>query len=140
MQVTDAKTNAGIRQVPIHPRLSWLTDRAKEKRSGRVWPGFNEEGPGKKAGADAGKEFSRLKLARGFADRRLAFHSFRKNVVGQLEAKSVPESEVAQLVGHEKGFTFRRYGGGVSLERLAEIVGLIDYPGLSLPDPGTLAA
>jgi integrase len=135
VQVDDAKTAAGLRRVPLHPRLAWLADRGKGAPGERVWPGFNEEGPGKKAGADAGKEFSRFKLARGFTDRRRVFHSFRKNVVGQLEARSVPQSEVAQLVGHEKGFTFGKYGAGVSLARLSVIVALIDYPGLVLPEP-----
>lgn len=135
VQVVDAKTPAGHRPVPLHPCLAWLAARAQPGNAARVWPGFNQEGPGKKAGADAGKEFSRFKLAKGFRDRRKVFHSFRKNVVGQLEAQSVPQSEVAQLVGHEKGFTFGRYGAGVPLSRLAEIVALIDYPGLSLPEP-----
>jgi integrase len=134
-QVTDAKTVAGIRRVPVHPRLAWLLKRQKDGMVGRIWPGFNREGPGKKAGADAGKEFSRFKLALGFDDRRRVFHSFRKNVVGQLEAASIPESEVAQLIGHEKGFTYGKYGAGVSLARLAEIVAVIDYPGLTLPEP-----
>lgn len=128
--VTDAKTAAGLRRVPVHSQLGWLVKRSEGKAAGRIWPEFNPEGPGKKAGADAGKEFSRFKLALGFADRQKVFHSFRKNVVGQLEALSVPQSEVAQLVGHEKGFTFGRYGAGVSLQRLAEIVELLAYEGL----------
>jgi len=95
---------------------------------------LDEEGPGKKAGADTGKEFSRFKPALGFTDRRRVFHSFRKNVVGQLEEKRVPQNEVAQLVGHGKGFTFDTYSpGGVLLGRLAEIVALIDYPNVDLP-------
>lgn len=134
-QVTDAKTVAGLRPVPIHPRLAWLIERGQGGKSGRVWPGFNGEGPGKKVGADAGKEFSRFKLALGFADRCKVFHSFRKNVVGQLERKSVPQSEVAQLVGHEKGFTYGVYGGGVTPARLAEIIALLDYPDIALPVP-----
>lgn len=133
--VTDAKTVAGVRRVPVHPKLAWLVKRGRDRTEGRIWTGFNEEGPGKKAGADAGKEFSRFKLALGFDDRRKVFHSFRKNFVGQLEEKSVPQSEVAQLVGHEKGFTYGRYGAGISLQRLAEIVTLVDYPGVSLPVP-----
>jgi len=135
-QVMDAKTTAGVRQVPVHPRLAWLILRKSGDADARIWPGFNPEGPGKKAGADAGKEFSRFKLALGFTDRRKVFHSFRKNVVGQMEAKSVPQSEVAQLVGHERGFTYKVYGGGVPLQRLAEIVALIDYPGVTLPSFG----
>jgi integrase len=127
--ITDAKTPAGERQVPVHPKLSWLCAKTRGVATDRVWPAFNPEGPGKKAGADAGKEFTRFKQALGFMDRTRAFHSFRKNAVAQWEAASVPETEVAQIVGHEKkGITFGVYGRGVSLKRRAEIVGMLHYP------------
>ena len=135
IDITDAKTVAGERKVPLHPRLAWLAMRAeKGGASARLWPKFNPEGPGSKPGGDAGKEFSRFKRALGFTYRRKVFHSFRKNVVGQLERARVPQNEVAQLVGHEKqGLTFGVYGDVTMLQRLAEIVALIEYPGLSLP-------
>ncbi|WP_028966365.1 tyrosine-type recombinase/integrase [Sphingomonas phyllosphaerae] len=130
--VRDAKTPAGNRQVPVHPSLSWLVSRTRGKPKDRLWPGFNPEGPGKKAGADAGKEFTRFKQSLGFADRQAAFHSFRKNAVAQWEAASVPETEVAQIVGHEKkGITFGVYGRGVSIQRRAQIVSMLKYPGVA---------
>jgi integrase len=136
IEVTDAKTVAGERKVPLHPKLSWLMERGKgQPPEARVWPKFAPEGPGKKPGGDAGKEFSRFKRARGFTDRRKVFHSFRKNVVGQLEAARIPQNEVAQLVGHEKqGLTFGTYGDELTMRRQAEIVALIDYPGVPLPE------
>lgn len=136
IDVTDAKTTAGERKVPLHPRLAWLAQRAEDgKGDERLWPKFTAEGPGSKPGGDAGKEFSRFKLSLGFTDRKKVFHSFRKNVVGQLERARVPENEVAQLVGHAKqGFTFGTYGDKTVLQRLAEIVALIDYPGVIMPD------
>lgn len=137
--VEDAKTPAGNRRVPLHPRLDWLKERSKSKQTGRIWPQFNPEGPGKKPGADAGKEFSRHKQARGFTDRRKVFHSFRNNVVGQLEEAGVPVTEIAQLVGHEKPFTLKKYNKrGLSLRRLSEIVELIAYLALVLPEPSAL--
>lgn len=137
IDVTEAKTPAGERRVPLHARLLWLVERTKDAEpSARVWPKFVAEGPGARPGRDAGKEFSRFKAGRGFTDRLQAFHSFRKNVVGQLERAGVPENEVAMLVGHEKpGFTFKSYGSQTLLERLAEIVALIDYPDVPLPTP-----
>jgi integrase len=131
-QVADAKTEAGNRQVPLHPALSWLAKRASGKAKEQlIWGTFNPEGPGKKPGADAGKEFSRFKAARGFTDRQKAFHSFRKNVTTQMERARVPENEWAEIIGHEKGFTYGVYGSGNTLERKAGIIALIDYPGLS---------
>jgi integrase len=136
IEVTDAKTLAGERKVPLHSKLSWLTERSKgQPPETRVWPKFAPEGPGKKPGGDAGKEFSRFKPSRGFTDRRKVFHSFRKNVVGQLEAARIPQNEVAQLVGHEKqGLTFRHVWRSADMRRQAEIVALIDYPGVPLPE------
>lgn len=138
VQVADAKTPAGNRQVPIHTALSWLLRRTRGDADARVWPTFNPEGPGKKAGADAGREFSRFKTARGFADRRKVFHSFRKNVTRQMERAQVPENEWAQVFGHEKGFTYGRYNAdGVALAQKAAIIAVIAYPELDLPHPAT---
>jgi integrase len=132
-RVTDAKTAAGNREVPVHPALQWLLDRTRGKPEERVWATFNEEGPGKKPGADASREFSHFKTRKGFADRTKTFHSFRKNAVGQWEALGVPQTEVAEVVGHEKsGMTFAVYGAGISLKRKAEIISLLSYPKLSL--------
>ena len=42
-------------------------------------------------------------------------------------------SEVAQLVGHERGFTFSAYSPlGLDLKALQEVVERIEYPGLNL--------
>ena len=139
IDVTDAKTSAGIRKVPLHNELQWLYRKAeKGPEDARLWPAFTDEGPGKKPGGDAGKEFSRFKRSLGFNDRRKVFHSFRKNVVGQLEAAGVPQNEVAQLIGHEKqGLTFGTYGKELSLTRLAEVIALIEYPSCGLPKLGS---
>jgi len=133
IKVKDAKTEAGNRQVPLHPRIAWL-GKLTGKPGDRVWPGFNGEGPGKKPGQDASKEFSRFKAAKGFKDRRKVFHSFRKNVTQIMERQGVPENEWAQVLGHERGFTYKRYNPeGITLARKAELIGLIDYPGIAFP-------
>ncbi len=135
-RIADAKTPAGVRDVPIHTSLNWLLKRSESGENGRIWPGFNEEGIGKKPGADAGREFSTFKLGRGFINERKAFHSFRKNVTRIMERAGVPENEWAQVFGHERGFTYRVYNpDGISLSRKAEIIELIDYPGLNIPFP-----
>jgi integrase len=133
LEIEDAKTPAGNRQVPLHPRIAWLGE-LKGAPDARVWPGFNPEGPGKKPGQDAGKEFSRFKIARGFTDSRKVFHSFRKNVTEIMERRGVPENDWAQVLGHERGFTYSRYSPhGITLARKAELIGLIEYPGIEFP-------
>jgi integrase len=139
-QVEDAKTPAGNRQVPLHPALSWLKERTRGAPGERLWPAFNLEGPGKKPGADAGRDFSRYKTGLGFKSRTKAFHSFRKTVTRIMERAGVPENEWAQVFGHERGFTYRVYNpDGVTLARKAELMGLISYPTLKLPNVRSLA-
>lgn len=139
-QVVDAKTPAGNRQVPMHPALSWLKERKRGTPSERLWPAFNPEGPGKKPGADAGRDFSRYKTGLGFKSRTKAFHSFRKTVTRIMERAGVRDSEWAQVFGHERGFTYRVYNpDGITLARKAELMGLISYPTLKLPDVGSSA-
>lgn len=136
-QVEDAKTPAGNRQVPVHPALSWLPARTRGAPSDRLWPAFNPEGPGKKPGADAGRDFSRYKAGLGFRSRAKAFHSFRKSVTRIMEQAGVPENEWAQVFGHERGFTYRVYNpDGITMRRKAELISLIAYPGLTLPEIG----
>lgn len=133
IEVKDAKTPAGNRVVPLHPRLGWLAALEGEPND-RVWPQFNPEGPGKKPGADAGRAFSTFKARKGFSDRTRVFHSFRKNVTQIMERAGVPENEWAQVLGHERSITYGRYSPeGITLQRKAELIGLIDYPGLTLP-------
>jgi integrase len=135
-QVEDAKTPAGNRKVPVHRDLGWLLSRRRGDDADRVWPTFNKEGPSKKPGADAGREFSTFKISRGFKDRTKVFHSFRKNVTGMMERAGVPENDWAQIFGHERGFTYAVYSpGGISMRRRAEIIDLIAYPNIAVPHP-----
>ena len=61
----------------------------------------------------------------------MSFHSFRKNVVEALERARVHQSEVAQIIGHDRGFTFSTYSPlGLELVGLLRIVEMIQYPGL----------
>ena len=58
----------------------------------------------------------------------MSFHSFRKNVVEALERARVHQSEVAQIIGHERGFTFSTYSPlGLELVGLVRIVEMIQY-------------
>jgi integrase len=133
IEVEDAKTEAGNRQVPIHPQIAWLS-KLEGKPTDRVWPTFNPEGPGRKPGMDASTEFSRFKIAKGFRDRRKVFHSFRKNVTEIMERNRVPENEWAQVLGHERGFTYGRYSpDGITIQQKADLIALIEYPGMEFP-------
>lgn len=135
-QVKEAKTAAGNRKVPVHADLGWLLARKRGAPDDRLWPTFNEEGRGKKAGNDAGREFSRFKTDRGFVDRTKTFHSFRKNVTRMMERSGVSENDWAQIFGHERGFTYKVYNpDGIDMTQRADIIARISYPGIEVPHP-----
>ena len=61
----------------------------------------------------------------------MSFHSFRKNVVEALERARVHQSEVAQIIGHDRGFTFSTYSPlGLELVGLLRIIEMTQYRGL----------
>lgn len=128
LRIGKAKTKAGIRAVPIHPKLKATVDRlCRDTTDGYLLPELlvtknNDRG-------DAlGKRFSTLKTAQGF-NSRYVFHSFRHTVVTLLENAGVYPWVAADIVGHEKQhFTYDRYSGGNSDDPRMEAIKRIDYP------------
>ena len=59
--------------------------------------------------ATVSQQFMKFRKVRSVKRPRVTFHSFRKNVIGALERARVHQSEVAQVVGLGRGFTFGVY-------------------------------
>lgn len=132
--VGKAKTPAGVRTVPMHQALLWIITRNRGAADHRIWPKFNKEGPGDKPGADAGRAFSEYKRKLGFDSRQKVFHSFRKNVTQIVERAGVRESDWAQVIGHERGFTYGTYSpNGITMPQKAEIIAHISYQNIGIP-------
>ena len=114
--VTDAKTSAGWRDVPIHKKLAQTMARlVDESKDGYVLSGLSANKYGDRSNG-VGKRFGRLKTELGFGP-EFVFHSVRKTVATILENAGVPENVSADILGHEKTtMTYGLYSGGVSLE------------------------
>lgn len=114
--VSDAKTAAGWRDVPIHRSLAKTMARLiKGSKDGFVLSGLTANKYGDRSNA-IGKRFGRLKERLGFGG-QFVFHSVRKTAVTILENAGVPENVVADIVGHEKPtMTYGLYSGGASLD------------------------
>lgn len=127
-KVIDAKTEAGIREVPIHSELLPVIDRLRAtSKDGYLLSGLTFNKYGDRSNA-IGKRFGRLKDDLGFS-RRYVFHSLRKSFITQLENAGVPENVTADIVGHDKPrITYGGYSGGNSLAVKAAAVAKIDYP------------
>ncbi|MCH8183780.1 MAG: hypothetical protein IID55_11405 [Proteobacteria bacterium] len=133
--VTAAKSEAGVRRVPIHSELIGLgfLKYVKHVGSGPLFPGLTPGGPDKKRGHTLAKRFPAYRRDRKVERERIAFHSFRKNFVLALELAKVDRDRAAQIVGHERGFTFRVYNPeGIDVAGLREVVEAVNYKGLTL--------
>ena len=127
--INDAKTNAGNRVVPIHPKLSLLFSRLTNSTDPNeyLFKSLTTDKYGKRTDA-LGKRFGRAKNKLGF-DKRYVFHSIRKTVATLLEQADVPENVTCDIVGHEKTATlsYGLYSGGTSLQQKKSAVDKIDY-------------
>lgn len=142
--VTNSKTDAGVRKVPVHPALSELIDALMTDPSGQrraagemLFVGF----AGKANPADTfEKRFRRFRKSRGVHDKRegqrrslVNFHSARRWFVTEAERAGQPETTVAVVVGHvtEKrdGITFGVYSGGPSGAQRRACVEAVQLPG-----------
>lgn len=132
-EVEDAKTPAGWRQVPVHPKLAptlaRLIRKSIEAKDEYVLSGLTPNKYGDRSNA-IGKRFGRLKAAEGFGEAHV-FHSIRKTVATLLDNAGVPENVAADILGHDKPtMTYGLYSGGSSLEVKAAALKKIDYPGM----------
>jgi integrase len=127
LKIEDAKTEAGWREVPIHPHIKDLVARLSVKsRDGYLIGGLSFNKYGDRSNA-IGKRFGRLKSACGYG-KDYVFHSFRKGVATQLENAQVPENHVARLLGHEmQTMSYGLYSGGLSFEVLRYAISHLDW-------------
>jgi integrase len=116
--IPGTKTEAAIREVPIHSGIKKLVSRlVKESNDGYLIPSTANNSRGNR-GDPLGKAFGRLKDELGYkGDRTHVFHSTRKTLTTLLENAGVPENVAADIVGHQKNtMTYGLYSGGNSLE------------------------
>lgn len=128
-EVVDAKTQAGIRKVPIHPKLAPTLKRlVQDSKDGFVLTKLTLNKYGDRSNA-IGKRFGRLKTELGFGPEHV-FHSIRKTVATQLENAGVRENVAADILGHEKPtMTYGLYSGGSSIKTMAKAIAKLAYPG-----------
>lgn len=136
--ITEAKSEAGVRGVPIHSQLKWLVDRreSQDDLSRQVWPDIKPGGPDDKHSWKVSPAFTNYRRECGIQDKvgryRKAFHSTRKNAVRCLELARVPQNEAATIIGHDRGFTYGTYNpDALPMKMRRKVVEKIRYPVLS---------
>lgn len=127
LSIEDAKSVAGIRDIPIHPYVKPVVDRLVDSSiDGYLLSGLKEDKYGRRSGA-IGKRFGRVKKDLGFGS-DYVFHSIRKSVAGKFKAAGVNEAIAAEIVGHELNtMTYGLYADGLPMEVKRKALNKISY-------------
>lgn len=125
--ISDSKSEAGKRIVPIHPFIKGLIAKLVKSSSDEY---LLEKLPKNKYGDRSnsiGKRFGRLKKKEGFSDQHV-FHSIRKTFTTMLENAGINENIAADIVGHEKpNITYGLYSGGTTLDVKRKAIVKVKY-------------
>ena len=123
----DDKTEAGIRDTPIHSLLLLVIDQMiAGAENGYL---FNAKARGQNrysAGDRLGKAFTRLKQGLGFPS-NLVFHSIRHSFAEQLKDLGCPISTIRDIIGHENSDVTSGYTKAASVETKLEWIEKLTY-------------
>jgi integrase len=128
------KNEASRRQVPVHPRLIdlGLLRFVEESPEGFLWPAEvrTTSNPTRGDMDRLSKLLANVLRKAGVTDpRKTGAHSFRHTVASRLKRASVPEYQIADLIGHEDDSeSTGRYGKATPPARLAEVIRLLILP------------
>jgi integrase len=127
--IEKSKTNAGVRQVPIHPAVAPLVARLLAvSEDGYLLPSTSENQYDLRMAA-LGQKFTRLKTGLGFGKDHV-FHNTRSTLITLMDQAGVPEGVSADVVGHDKKtMTYGLYSSGSSMAQKLEAISKVSYPG-----------
>ena len=97
--IRDSKTNAGIREVPLHPYLLERISEFLDKKTDKIFKYVEKEGKG--TSNAVGKKFARNLEGAKMTREKLVFHSLRKFVNNELMKNGVSLEQRCQFIGHE---------------------------------------
>lgn len=128
-RVDDAKTPAGVRDIPLHPALLPIYERrllSPQGASFALFPGNDRTKNGLRLNA-LSQRFTKLKRAEGFGDRHV-FHSFRKTTATMLQQSNASPLTIPFILGHEVGnITFDVYSAGPSFQQKLDAIQQLQF-------------
>jgi integrase len=103
INITEGKTAAAVRTVPVHDSAAHVLERriasSRDFLFDRLVPG----GPDGKRSWNASKAFGHFTRSLDLkAGERQTFHSLRKSFVEVMEAQEVPPSTIQLIIGHTR--------------------------------------
>lgn len=127
-RIREGKTEAALREVPIHSALETLVDNLFDNReSGPLITDLVPGGLDRRPGWNLSKAFGRIKKNLGFPP-ELVFHSLRHTFITALERADVSVIHIERLVGHKiNNLAFGTYSKGQTIRVLREAVEKVSY-------------
>ena len=141
IHVTESKTDAGVRDIPIHKNFKNRLKRlVEDSKDGYVISGLKPKNKYGSRSSAIGKRFGKLKTKLGYGD-QYVFHSIRHTFVSILNRNKIRTPVIKDLVGHEQGdFTLRTYDDiGSTMEERQDAINTLDYPSWLFIDNDELA-
>ena len=126
-KIKEAKTEAGIREVPLHPAIAPLFVQLMAQaptHDGYLFKGGKNKYGNRLDGLS--KKFGRLK-AKNFSN-LYCFHSIRKTATTELHQRGVTMEILPYIIGHEtKAFTLDVYSAGPSFQQKQEAIYKLEF-------------
>jgi integrase len=111
--IREGKTEAAVREVPIHDSAAPVLLRRRKSPDGFLFEGLLPGGPDKKRSWNVSKAFGHYTKKLGLGEDRQVFHSLRNTFTEAMEAAEVPESTTKLIIGHKRSsLTYGHYSKG----------------------------
>jgi integrase len=122
ISIRAGKTNAAVRQTPVHEAAAHVIERRRKSADEYLFAGLITDGPDNKRSRNVSKAFVQYRRSLGLNEPGQVFHSFRNTCLEALEAGEVLETTAKLIVGHKRAsLTFGGYSKGVRVDLRAAV-------------------
>ncbi|RYH52767.1 MAG: integrase, partial [Alcaligenaceae bacterium] len=127
LSVTGGKTDAAVRDVPLHDLAAPIIERRLRDKDEYLFKGLTPGGPDGKRMWYVSKAYGRYRDQVGVKERWQDFHALRHTFTTMMEGNEVPESTVSLVIGHAReSMTYGRYSKGQRV-KLRGTIEQVDY-------------
>jgi integrase len=128
LTIREGKTEAAVRDVPVHERVVHVLNRRKREGQRYLFERLVPGGPDNKRSWNVSKAFGHYTRRLELGEERRVFHALRNTFIEVMEAAEVPESTVKLIVGHARqSMTYGRYSKGQRVQ-LRDAINKLHYP------------
>lgn len=115
--IREGKTNAALRDIPVHDSVAHVLNRRLSKSKNFLFEGLTPGGPDNKRSWNVSKAFGLYTKKLKLGDARQVFHALRNTFIEAMEQAEVFEPTVKLIVGHARqSMTYGHYSKGQRVE------------------------